>query len=189
MPLDIGLGIFASILISKIFGVGLSTTLLIFGIVSSLLLDLDFIIFKFKANHKNEDDARHRDLLHYPIFFLIVGLIITLFSKSFGTLFLVGTLGHLLHDSVGLGWGIQWLYPFNKNYFTFFYRYQPRDREQFQKKWFYNDTPEEQRALAEKYGIKDWMQEIYLRMHPYAIVEFLVFIAAVIALLYVKIKS
>jgi hypothetical protein len=149
------------------------------GIIFSLLPDSDFLYHLYKRGSKDDKDHEHRDLFHYPILFILIGLIIGYFSVSYAFLFTLATLLHLLHDSIGIGWGIQWLWPINKNYFTFLYRYQPKHKEIFPKKLIYIHKPHEISELSKKYGDENWIKNIYFKFHPYSLIEWLVFIFAI----------
>ncbi len=186
MFLDIGVGILLSIFVSQWFNLPLSNLFLLFGIICALLPDADFLYHLFKRGTKDNKDHEHRDILHYPILFIIVGLIIYYFSPLYGLVFISGTLLHLLHDSIGIGWGIQWLWPVNKNYFTFLYRYQPKHKDSFPKKLLYTHKPHEIAELSRKYGDENWIKNIYFKLHPYSLIEFAVFVLAISMLLFYK---
>ena len=96
-------------------------------------------------------------------------------------LFALASLGHFIHDSIGIGWGVQWLYPFIKDHYSFFYIYKPRWRaERLPRRWLYIWKHDEIDALDARYGDPDWIRNIYFRGHPYAVTEFAVFLAAVL---------
>lgn len=175
MFLDIGIGILISIFLSNLFNFPLSHPFVVAGIIFSLLPDADFLYHLLKRGTKDKKDHEHRDILHYPIFFLFTGIVIGFFSLPWALLFTLCTLLHLLHDSIGIGWGIQWLWPANKNYYTFFYRYQPSHKDPFPKKLIYIHKPDEIELLNEKYGDENWIKNIYFNFHPYSLVEWLVF--------------
>jgi hypothetical protein len=186
MFLDIGVGILLSIFISKWFNLPLTHLFVFLGIIFSLLPDADFLYHLFKRGTKDTKDHEHRDILHYPIFFIFIGLIIYNFSNPLGLLFIFGTLLHLLHDSIGIGWGIQWLWPISKNYFTFFYRYQTPHKDIFPKRLIYIHKPHEIALLSKKYGDENWIKNIYFKLHPYSLIEWAVFGIGVAALVYYK---
>lgn len=188
MFLDIGVGILLAIFVSKLFSLPLTASFLIGGIVFSLLVDIDYI---FHPGRKETPKSfhKHRNLFHFPLLYIPLGMLIILFfNLPWAILFGLCSLAHFLHDSIGIGWGIQWLYPFSKNHYAFFYEYQPPYRkEKLPKKIIYVWKHKDIDKIEEKYGDKDWIRDIYLHCHPYAIVEFLVFILALI-ILYFYIK-
>lgn len=187
MFLDIGVGILLAIFVSKLFSLPLTTGFLIGSIVFSLFVDID-CIFYLGRKETPRNFYKHRDLLHYPLLYIpLEMIIISFFGLPWAILFGFCSLAHFIHDSIGIGWGVQWLYPFSKNHYAFFYKYQSSRKEKLPKKIIYVWKHEDIDAIEEKYGDKNWIKNIYLRWHPYAIVEFLVFIFALIILyLYIK---
>ena len=182
MLLDIGIGILSSIFFCRVFGIALYPFFLWASILFSLLPDLDFLPnFRKGFTAKGHE---HRSLLHYPLFFIPIGSIILLFLDSrLALLFAINTFLHFLHDSIGIGWGVQWLYPFSKNYYAFFYHRDLLENGSHQKA-FHSWNPAEVARLANEYGDEHWFRNIYLRFSPYAIVEYLVFIFALVVLFF-----
>lgn len=183
MLLDIGIGILSGIFVSDLFQTELTVGLILFAIVSALLPDIDTLFHlqsgRSLKNHKGHD---HRDLWHYPLIYIPLGtLIVSLFSYEYALVFAVTSFLHFLHDSIGIGWGVQWLYPFSTKHFSFLYHYDVF-RNKLPKSWIYSWSHQEVDELSEKYGDRDWVRNIYLRWHPYGIVEMLVFIVSVIML-------
>jgi hypothetical protein len=182
MFLDIGIGILAAVLVSKIFVLPLSLGLVFVGVIFALLPDLDFILYKAKKDLKNIH--KHRNLLHYPLLYIPIGVIVILFfSKPLTILFGICSLLHFIHDSIGIGWGIKWFFPFSKNSYSFLNIYQPPNKEQIPKAFLHIWKDEEMDMIVDKYGDENWIKNIYFHFHPYAIFEFLVFIIAVVFLL------
>lgn len=184
MFLDIGLGIIIPALLSKIFHFELTNTYILFGILFSLLPDIDFIWYKiFSGKNKHVQDHKHRDILHYPILYLIFGVILFYFLNiHLLVLFLVCSFFHFMHDSIGIGWGIQWFFPFKKNYYQFLYT----TNKNYDRSLVYSYKPEDLDAISETYGDKEWFRNIYLKLHPYSIIEFLVFVVSIIILIFIK---
>lgn len=175
-------GILSAIFVSHLFRIDLGWGLILLGLLFSLSPDLD-TLFHLRKNridsHKGHD---HRDLWHYPLLFIPIGTIIfTYFSREYGLLFAITSFLHFFHDSIGIGWGVQWLYPFTRRHYSFFYHYDVY-RNKLPKHLIYSWGHKEVDELSEKYGDKNWIRNIYLRWHPYAIVEFLVFVASLVCL-------
>jgi hypothetical protein len=110
---------------------------------------------------------------------MIVALI---FSPTLAWLFAVGILGHFIHDSIGIGWGVQWLAPLKSDHYTFFYRVHTADKLAPPKKRLYIWPNKDIDHLNKQYGDEDWFKNTYIKWHPFAIFEFVVFIAALLAL-------
>ncbi|MGC9599479.1 MAG: metal-dependent hydrolase [Minisyncoccia bacterium] len=180
MPLDIGVGIFASVFLGRFFGIAFTPIFLAGGILFSLLPDFDFLFTLKKGTTARAHE--HRDLFHYPLLFIPIGtIIISFFDYRWAALFAITTFLHFLHDSIGLGWGVRWFYPLSQNYYAFFYQYDI-SRNKLPAKTLYVWSGEDVRRLSVHYGDKDWIKNIYLRFHPYAIAEFLVFLFSLVIL-------
>ena len=151
MFLDVLFGLILGIISSLIFGTQDSIFfILLFGVFCSLVPDIDFIIYFFQKKFKIDHFAHeHRDLLHKPIFFIITGIALLFHSPEIGIIWIVGTLYHFIHDTIDGGWGIMWLYPFSKKYYTL--------ASYSTKKVFRNK--EEQREFASRYGDPDWFKK------------------------------
>lgn len=81
-------------------------------------------------------------------------------------LFILCSLVQFIHDSVGTGWGIPWLFPFSSLRFKFVYQYDLRKAGLPQKiAWAW--SPDEQRRLAQAYGDPHWHQHTF-RFWQYA---------------------
>lgn len=93
------------------------TILLIWGLVLSVGMDLDFTNI---ADH-------HRTLMHYPLFWLtLCGLLFiggrvlrNDFLASFASITFITAMLHLILDTFGVTLGIYWLYPFSDREFSF----------------------------------------------------------------------
>ncbi|MBI2010741.1 MAG: metal-dependent hydrolase [Candidatus Colwellbacteria bacterium] len=182
MLLDIGVGILLSIFTSNLFGLSLTGSFLISGIIFSLFADIDYIFHLIKGGD-SKNAYKHRYLLHYPLLYIPAGIFVISFSNpDLAILFGFCSFAHFLHDSIGIGWGIQWLYPFKKDHYMFLYRYTPPHKERLPWQIIYIWRHDDIDALARKYGDEDWIRNIYWRWHPYAIIEFLTFIIALIVL-------
>ncbi len=180
MLLDIAIGIVVSLFLSHAFSIPLTPMFLGLGILFSLAPDADVLL-----NIKNANGAmshQHRDLFHYPLLFVPTGMILLAFwDFHLSLLFGITALLHFMHDSIGIGWGVQWFYPFSRNHYAFLYHYRgPNDTQP--KKLFYSWRHEDIPNLAQQYGDEHWFRNIYLRLHPYAIVEALAFVVALILL-------
>lgn len=182
MPFDIGTGIFLPIALAAGFDLPLSWQFVSAGVFFSLLPDLDFAWHLVRGgNHKNAYD--HRDLLHFPLLYIPIGsALISLFSPILAILFAAASLLHFIHDSVGLGWGVEWLFPFSRNHYSFFYSFTPPGKKPLPQKIIYAWPHKVLPALDKRRGDPEWVKNVYLSLHPYAIIELAVFAAAIATL-------
>jgi membrane-bound metal-dependent hydrolase YbcI (DUF457 family) len=174
MPFDIGIGLILGIVASSDLGIS-SIEGALLGVFVLLLPDLDFLLYRLRR-HSPVEDYKHRDILHKPIPYLIViGLFCAIVVPSALPLVLVASLAHFIHDSVGIGWGVPWLWPFSKDHFGFAYHIADPTRpngSQFRGYFRWRERQLGRQARIE--GDPDWIRHIYLRPHPYAVVEYAV---------------
>ncbi len=183
MLFDIGIGILLGIIFDASSNVYTLAGFVMFGIFFALLPDLDFPIH-FLRGGSFDDEYKHRNLLHVPLLLWPIGSVIVYFiNPILIPMFLLGTAIHFLHDSVGIGWGVRWLYPFSKTHYAFLYRVRTGTFKDIPRQLVYAWTPAEVDEYAELYHDEDWIRNIYYKWHPYAIGEAAVFIVAVIALI------
>ena len=183
MFLDIGVGILTATFISFIFSTKITAGLIFFAIIFALLPDADFLYF-YPQRKDTKYDHKHRDIIHYPLLYLPIGTVIMslLLGNMWATTFLIASFFHFLHDSIAIGWGIKWLYPFSKNNFSFFYLYSKKEKKGIRKLLF-SFNEENLPEYVREHGDKDWIANIYYKWHPIAIFEFCVFILSVIVLM------
>lgn len=180
MFLDIGVGILLSIWTSWFFEVDLTFQLLFLAIIFSLLPDIDFFVEFFKHGSVGGRVIReHRELIHFPLLYIPVILIVFLFfGTMWASLLGLSLLAHFLHDSFGIGWGIKWLWPFSKRTYKFFSEKNGKLSSRVLMSW-------DQKELAEtvsEHGDPNWIKNIYLRPSLINILECLSCIGALIVL-------
>ncbi|MDP3727016.1 MAG: metal-dependent hydrolase [bacterium] len=180
MPLDISIGIFAAMIVSRLFGMELTPLLVGLGIGFALLPDIDFLYTLARRGWRDTHAViRHREYLHYPLVYILIGAAM---APSIGTawaaLFLLASLGHFLHDSIGLGWGVAWLWPFTDKSYTFLYRYTAPGKR-LPRRFLYRWNREDMEHLIDEYRDADWLRNIYLKLHPVFAVEIAGFLFAV----------
>jgi len=173
MLLDIILGLILGLVSNAIFGTQDSLAFaLIWGILCSLLPDVDLIFYSLKHNLRNNQFAHHhRDFLHKPIFFLVPGIALFLLSPEFGFILTLTTLLHFVHDTFEGGWGIMWLYPFSKKYFTLV-SYSPQ-------KVFHDKK--EQDLIASQYGRPDYFK---IKIDYKIILQIILILAVIISIFF-----
>ena len=180
MFLDIGFGIIISVVVSKITGHPPNNVFIFLCIGFSLLPDIDVfpeLLRRGKLGGKILD--LHRELTHYPLLYAVIApIIFYLFGLSIASAFVLCLLVHFIHDSMGGGWGIQWLYPFNKNYFKFFSNQQGSYTWSIAK-W----NPQQLRVAMQTHGNDNWFKDMYLNIKsPILIIETSVLIASILIL-------
>ncbi len=185
MFLDIGVGILAALFVGHQFEATITPIFLCVSIIFALLPDIDMVTYPLEhdVNHKG---YKHRDLAHYPLIFVPLGtaLVHMAWGEIYATLFAIATLCHFIHDSIGIGRGVKWLFPFSKNAYSFIYLYSRTVRRGLWQPIFQFRTPADYDQFDREHGDENWFKNIYQSWHPYAIIEFVVFILAIIILLF-----
>lgn len=184
MFLDIGVGALVTVLVSYFFQWEPSWNLLAFSVFFALLPDADFVYFYFKP-HNPKYDHEHRDYIHYPLLYLPLGtgVIFLLLGNGWAVTFFLVSLAHFIHDSIGIGWGIKWLFPFSRNNYSFFYLAGAIGKEG-RRHWVFTFSEKELPLIAKKYGDPDWLKNIYFKWSRYAQIEFAVFLIALLVLFF-----
>lgn len=175
MLLDVAAGIIGAILAWGYGGLPPAAFVLV-GILCALLPDADVFLSLLRSGRGGKYAHEHRNFLHYPLIYAGGGgVVLWLISPRVALLFISLSLFHFLHDSVGIGWGVRWLYPFSPDYFKFF-----SDRENnFSSNFLVRWTPAELSVAVEHYGKNDWLTKYYLRPHPVGIVEGIIFLITI----------
>lgn len=183
MALDIGIGIFSAIIVSKLFSVDLTPLLIGLGIAFALLPDIDFLYALGRRGWRDTHAViRHREYLHYPLAYILIGLAAApLIGTAWAALFLLASLGHFIHDSIGLGWGVAWLWPFTDKSYTFLYRYTAPGKR-LPRRFLYRWSREDMDRLIDEYRDANWLKNIYLKLHPVFTVEIAGFLLAIYVL-------
>lgn len=183
MLLDLGTGLFSALVIAQWEHLTLTIGFVLAGAAFALLPDLDVLWSMTKLWKENAHE--HRRIMHWPVVVLPAGAMVgLLWRPELVPLFVLAMSLHYLHDSIGIGWGIQWLYPFDDHYRVFFYQWDLA-RNGFPFRAVYAWSPKEVEKLSRRFGNHDWIREIYWKCHPYALIELVVFIAACVTVLFV----
>jgi hypothetical protein len=177
MFLDIGAGILFSILIGSIFDVHISSLWIFFGILSSLLPDIDMLMYFTNTKFLKKEVKDHRSFTHFPIVYLPIGIFVyALFGIPTATLFYVTVYFHLIHDTFWLGWGVVWFWPYSSRKFKFFPDKDGKISSQFLLTW----TKDEEHYIIKKYHNPHWVRDFYLRPNIVAYVEYSVFLVSIL---------
>lgn len=182
MFLDIGVGILLSILVSRLFNTGLTGGFIWAGVALALLPDIDVVVELWQRKGKlgGKVAGFHRTCTHYPLLYLPIAAVVWLvFGLMWAALFGSAVLVHFIHDSVGTGWGIKWLWPFSQKRYKFFAGKDGRVSKNLVVSW----APTELAEAMAKYGDPDWFKNIYLRPSAVFVVELAVFVLS-LAVLY-----
>ena len=179
MLFDIGTGILISIGISWFFNVELTRSLIAMGVFLVLVPDFDFLVELFKHGSVGGKEIReHRQISHFPLTYIPVVIVVFLLWGTMWASFVgLCLFAHFLHDSVGIGWGIMWLWPFSHNAFKCF----SEKNGAFSTRLFVAWSPEEVKKLAAS-GDPNWFRNIYMRAHPINVMEFGWFVGSLVIL-------
>ena len=168
MFLDIGVGILLSVWTSWHFQTDFTFFLILFGIIFALLPDIDFFIELVKHGSVGGKTIKeHRQLTHYPIAYIPVALFIYfLFGVEWAFLFFGAALFHFIHDSIGIGWGIKWFWPFSKRTYKLF---SDKNGKFFLGGVSWDDK--ELKIAVEAHGDPNWIKNVYFRPSLTLIIE------------------
>lgn len=171
MPLDIAVGILCSLVLAHAFGLRASLSLILFGVGSALLPDIDVLPVFRRVTYD------HRSSFHWPLVYVPVAAMLLALDPLYGELFLLAICAHFIHDTVGIGWGVAWFAPFSLRKFLF----PERDRRR-EYGWLMTWLPEEEGAMAAKYHDPHWLRTWYARPTLLAFIEYGALVCSIIAL-------
>jgi hypothetical protein len=186
MLLDIKLGLTWALIVAVLFGKTITPEWLIAGVVFALLPDIDFWLEYIKRGTVGGKVIDlHRTLLHAPITYIPIALFVgTYFGPAWMSLLALGVLGHFIHDSMGMSYGIRWLWPFSTRWYKLF---SSRDGEiHYDLDYVITSwSAEEMETLVRERGNDNWIQEelSYMRRHWLSITLKLTLTLVVVALL------
>jgi len=182
MPLDIGVGILLALLASRVFFLDLTWLFILVVIIFALLPDFDgFIEWLRHGTIGGKEIREHREITHFPITYILVDIIAWLvWGNAWAFLFTTATSAHLIHDGVGIGWGIKYLWPLSKKSYKFF----SEKNGAFSSRLVVSWEPEELREVVREHGDPNWFWNTYFRLHPVGLIEY-AFLALSLVILYV----
>jgi len=174
MLLDIAIGILGALLYADMANKSLTIILIATGVCFALLPDIDFVIHILRKKSSGRFVHQHRDLLHYPLLYLI-GIFVLILPFGFGFAVFATSISfaHFLHDSIGLGWGIKWFFPFSDHSYKFFYD------GKIVTSW----TPGQLADQVAQHGDDHWLKNTYLRPSKTLLLELSVFLYAIFTML------
>ncbi len=174
-----------SIFTAKVFFLDLNSTLIFGSILMAAFPDLDFLMVTLEYGYTGKYAHNHRHLFHYPIIYILLFgiLVFAFFGIPWLVVFLLTSIIHFIHDSIGIGWGTAWMFPFNRRSYKFFTSKENKFSKNFVVSWDQKELNE----LVELHGDPHWIKNIYLRLTPILVIELSVFILSLLALfLYLK---
>ncbi len=155
MFLDIKLGILWAFLLGVIFSEPFTLGWFLLGIVFALLPDLDFWIeYAKRGTVGGTVLGAHRTLFHNPLPYLLIATLVLYF---FGTAW--ATMGHLIHDTAGMGFGVRWLWPFSKKLYKVFSDKEGGIHYDMAHLKITSWDPEEIKTLVREKGNDSWLAE------------------------------
>ncbi len=162
MPLDIAMGIVLSLGVAEFFNVEVTWWFIVLGIVFALVPDIDIVPWFSRTKYD------HRSYSHYPIIYVPITALVWVFvGPIYAVLFGLATLAHVIHDTMGIGWGISWAWPFTKRRFLF-----PEKGRRVRHGFFMTWLPEAEVTMASEHHDPAWVKHYYLRPNPIAYVEY-----------------
>lgn len=156
---DVSFGIFSVSILASLFDVKLTPGIIILSMFFVLLPDIDvFVEYPLRMLGKAQAYSYHQVYTHFPLLYVPPALVLMFFDPFLGVLLLVNITLHLLHDSIGTGWGIAWLWPFNKNYYKFFSGKDGSFSTNVVQVW----NPPERSRIWSTYGDRYWVENLYI---------------------------
>jgi len=127
MFFDIGIGLLIASIVGMIVNVDFSWVLLVMGITGSLWPDIDFLLYvgnRYVRGLRPLVDrwsTNHRDLLHRPLVAVSTTafLVWIFFGHQEAIVFGFVTTAHFIHDTIGHGWGIRFLWPIDNRFYCY----------------------------------------------------------------------
>lgn len=181
---DFGHGIIITVILLLSFGIEPTISYFLLGLLFSIIPDTDGILefLRFKNVGASKGRAKdHRDGIHFPIIWLLIGLIIIYFDSFVGTLFTICTMAHFFNDSWGTGWGVKWLWPFSKKSYKLFTD-TCKDASVCRRNKVVSWLEEEKQELMEKLGNPNWLQDVYMKKNIISVIEYGTFLLSLIIL-------
>jgi membrane-bound metal-dependent hydrolase YbcI (DUF457 family) len=179
MLLDIAFGILLSLFAKHYLHMQITVWLVLVCVLFSMAPDMDALFFLLTGKKIN---FKHRELLHYPVIFAILGMAVYIvFGREWGILFLLGIAWHFFNDVAGcLGWGIRLFWPFSRKNFRIQLVpiHQAPGKPKLPYKFLYIWTPEEVEKNAAQYGDPDWIRNIFFRINSLLIIEIIGLVVA-----------
>jgi hypothetical protein len=172
------MGILIAFGVANVFVVAPTPEVVLFGVLFALLPDIDFLLTRIAAIRNVIGE--HRSATHFPLLHLVVSMIMyMLFGKVLATLYFICTFYHLVHDTLFLGWGIKWLWPYSNKALSIFH-----DKGGVITSDILVWGTDEDKRVRTEYASPNWVRDFYLRPSIIAFSEYGIFLAGLAALIY-----
>jgi hypothetical protein len=187
MILDIAIGILLGTYFNG--GESINYLLIIMAVLFCLLPDIDIFYFLYQKYIKKTGIIDHRSWTHYPIvylpiYFLIMSLeLFFTTSHTISSIFALAIVWHFVHDTLFIGWGVMWGFPFSKRKYKIF----PDRNGKVTSKVLLSWLPEEEADIIKWSGgsLDGWLRHYYFKFNIVSALEYGVF---VLVLVYVYFK-
>jgi len=176
MFLDIGLALLICMGANSFLGVEITLKIVIWAVIFSLLPDFDFLIeFAIHKSVGGRFMRQHRKITHYPIIYIpIVFMIWIVWGKVWLLVAGLCLLAHFVHDSMIMGWGVQWGWPVSKRHIIFFRQSVLGETLGIPFKFFRAWSPKKVEWLVSEYGDPSWVKNYFIS--PIFFIEMIFFI-------------
>lgn len=181
MFLDIGAGILLALTTAYYTHTDITITWIFFAVLFVLLPDADMVTYVIKKILQKRKTTNHRSWTHYPILYLPIVILLYFISPAYSLLFFLCIYFHFAHDTVWLGWGISWLWPFSDRKFKFF----PDKNGVITSEVLITWPRKDEEEIFKKYHNPTWIHDFYCKPNIVAYTEYGVFIFAILTLLYI----
>ncbi len=182
---DIGLGILAALGVEWTLGLPFSWAHIGIGLAFAFILDVDVLFDPdlwrdgYVSTHV-DSPYDHRDLIHKPFAWLLACAFAYMFVPHEWVLIAGSAVFlHFVHDSMGTGFGITWLWPFSTRSYKFFAT--KENKYTFRSplvSWSREELPD----VIRRYGVKEWIPLLYFRLTWISGIEYAVFAIGIAAL-------
>jgi len=197
---DFANGIFAIVLASYITSTEVLWWYFPVGILLAMSPDLDAIpelLKRGRVSASSEYTKDHREGLHYPIFFIFIGILLSYFYGFWGYTFLLAIILHFINDLYGTGWGIPALWPKTKRRYKFLGRRVNRMKSVLVEDGDWDNLSHSERKLRlivsweeselatyiKKWGVDKWIEKYYLRINWISGIEYSLFIFSIVLII------
>lgn len=197
---DIANGIFAIVFAAYITQTEVLWWYFLIGIPLAMCPDLDALPELFKRGKISASSAYphdHRDTLHFPVLFLLMGGLLAWQFGFWGFVFLLATLFHFLNDLYGTGWGIPLFWPVTKKRYKLFGRRVNRlksvlladgdwsniSTQERRFRILVSWNKEELDSYIVQWGMDNWIKKTYFKLNWISCVEYSLFIFACVLVL------